>query len=72
MNCILCDISSGQALASFVYDDEDVFGIMSLDQPNPYKVLVITRAHIETIFDYLTGKLLAASKQRLKSPAPGA
>ena len=51
MNCILCDIASGQALASFVYDDEDVFGIMSLDQPNPYKVLVITRAHIETIFD---------------------
>src|SRR5437870_3069193 len=51
MNCILCDISSGQAQANFVYDDEDVFGIMSLDQPNPYKVLVVTRAHIETIFD---------------------
>ena len=51
MNCILCDIASGQALANFVYDDEDVFGIMSLDQPNPYKVLVVPRAHVETIYD---------------------
>ena len=51
MNCILCEISSGQAPASFVYEDECVFGIMSLDQPNPYKVLVIPRAHIETIYD---------------------
>ena len=51
MNCILCEISSGQSPASFVYEDELVFGIMSLDQPNPYKVLVIPRAHIETIYD---------------------
>lgn len=51
MNCILCEISSGQAPASFVYEDEYVFGIMSLDQPNPYKVLIIPRAHIETIYD---------------------
>lgn len=51
MNCVFCQISSGQAPASFVYEDEDVFGIMSLDQPNPYKVLVIPRAHIETIYD---------------------
>ncbi len=51
MNCILCEISSGQAPASFVYEDKYVFGIMSLDQPNPYKVLVIPRAHAETIYD---------------------
>ena len=51
MSCIFCEISSGQAPASFVYEDEHVFGIMSLDQPNPYKVLVIPRAHIETIYD---------------------
>ena len=51
MNCILCEISSGQVPASFVYEDEHVFGIMSLDQPNPYKVLVIPRAHVETIYD---------------------
>ena len=34
-----------------MYEDEYVFGIMSLDQPNPYKVLVIPRAHVETIYD---------------------
>jgi histidine triad (HIT) family protein len=51
MNCILCEISAGQSLASLVYEDEHVFGIMSLDQPNPYKVLVIPRAHVETIYD---------------------
>src|SRR5215203_4452307 len=51
MSCIFCEISSGQSPASFVYEDEKVFGIMSLDQPNPYKVLVIPRAHIENIYD---------------------
>jgi len=51
MKCILCEISSGQVPASFVYEDECVVGIMSLDQPNPYKVLVIPRAHVETIYD---------------------
>ncbi|MCA1624217.1 MAG: HIT family protein [Acidobacteria bacterium] len=51
MDCIFCKISNGQAPASFVYEDEYVFGIMSLDQPNPYKVLVIPRVHIENIYD---------------------
>lgn len=51
MNCIFCEILSGQSPAGFVYEDEQIFGIMSLDQPNPYKVLVIPRAHIENIYD---------------------
>ncbi len=51
MNCIFCEISSGNAPGSFVYDDKQVFAIMSLEQPNPYKVLVIPHAHIETIYD---------------------
>jgi histidine triad (HIT) family protein len=51
MTCIFCDISSGQVPGSFVYEDEYVFGIMSLEQPNPYKVLVVPRAHVETIYD---------------------
>ncbi len=51
MNCIFCDILSGQLPASFVYEDEQVVGIMSLDQPNPYKVLVIPRAHTENVYD---------------------
>jgi histidine triad (HIT) family protein len=51
MDCIFCKISNAQAPASFVYEDEYVFGIMSLDQPNPYKVLVVSRSHIENIYD---------------------
>jgi histidine triad (HIT) family protein len=51
MSCILCQISNGQAEAGFVYEDEKVFGIMSLDQPNLYKVLIAPRGHIETIYD---------------------
>ena len=51
MSCILCEISAGRSPVSFVYKDESVFGITSLDQPNPYKVLVVPRAHLETISD---------------------
>ena len=51
MNCIFCKISSGQSPASFVYESKEVFAIMSLDQPNPYKVLVVPHSHIENIYD---------------------
>lgn len=51
MDCIFCQISNGQAQASFVYEDEQTFGILSLDQPNPYKVLIISRAHVESVYD---------------------
>ena len=51
MSCIFCEISSGNAPASFVYNDKHVYAIMSLEQPNPYKVLVIPHAHIENIYD---------------------
>ena len=51
MKCIFCEISSGNAPASFVYEDKDIFAIMSLEQPNPYKVLIIPHTHVETIYD---------------------
>ena len=51
MDCIFCQISAGNLPASFVYEDKDVFAIMSLEQPNPYKVLVIPRTHIKTIYE---------------------
>lgn len=50
-DCIFCNINAKRSPASFVYEDEVVYGIMSLDQPNPYKVLMIPRQHIENIFD---------------------
>lgn len=51
MDCIFCQISNGLAPASLVYEDEQTFGILSLDQPNPYKVLIIPRSHAESIYD---------------------
>ena len=50
-DCIFCAIGAGRAPASFVHEDEDVFAIMSLDQPVPGKVLVLPKAHAESIFD---------------------
>lgn len=58
-NCIFCEIAAGIAPAYYVYEDDLVFAIMSLEQPNPYKVLVIPQVHIETIYD-LSDELAAA------------
>jgi histidine triad (HIT) family protein len=64
VSCVFCAIASGTEPASFVYEDDDVLGLMSLDQPSPYKVLVVPRAHVETIYglpDELAGGLFRAS-----------
>lgn len=50
-NCIFCQIVAGQAPASFVYQNDDVVAFMDLNQPNPYKVLVIPREHRTSIYD---------------------
>ena len=50
---------SGEARASYVWDDPDVFGILSLEQPTPYKVLMITKRHVASLFD-LSDDLAAA------------
>ena len=50
-DCIFCEISNRQSPAGFVYEDEQVFGIVSSDQPNPYKILIIPHAHVETVYD---------------------
>ena len=59
MACVFCEISAGNLPASMVYEDRDVFALMSLEQPNPYKVLVVPRTHIETIYG-LDEKLAAS------------
>lgn len=58
-DCIFCRIVSGTAPAHFVYKDDLVVGFLSLEQPNPYKVLVIPRFHVETVYD-LSDELAAA------------
>ena len=51
MNCTFCAIAAGQAPVSLVYDGQETLAFLSLDQPNPYKVVVIPRAHVETLYD---------------------
>src|ERR1700730_11385120 len=51
MNCIICELSARRAPASFVYESEEIFAIMTLEQPNPYKVMVCPRAHVEAVYD---------------------
>lgn len=78
-DCIFCKIIAGQAPASFVYQDEQVIGIMSLDQPNPFKVLIIPKAHREMIYDLsddLAGQIFTATAKvaraiRKASKCPG-
>src|SRR5882724_7802900 len=58
-DCVFCQIVSGKERASYVRDDPHVFGMMSLEQPTPYKVLIIPKKHVETIFD-LSDELASA------------
>lgn len=51
MNCVFCEIMAERIPASFVFQGEQVVAFMSLEQPNPYKVLIVPRAHVETIYD---------------------
>ncbi len=57
--CVFCEIGSGHAETNLVYQDNLVFAIMSLEQPTPYKVIVIPYAHVETVYD-LTDEQAAA------------
>lgn len=50
-DCIFCQIVSGVAPAHFVYEDDLAVAFLSLEQPNPHKVLIIPRAHAEMIYD---------------------
>jgi len=58
-DCVFCKILKGELPAHFVYEDDLVTAFLSLEQPNPYKVLVVPRAHVETVYD-LTDKQAAS------------
>ncbi len=58
-DCVFCKILKGELPAHFIYEDDLVTAFLSLEQPNPYKVLVVPRAHVETVYD-LTDKQAAS------------
>ena len=64
--CVFCGILSGNIPAHFVYKDDLVVAFLSLEQPNPYKVLVVSRAHVETVYDLSDEQAAAIFKVTVK------
>ena len=65
--CVYCKILKGEIPAHFIYEDDLVIAFLNLEQPNPYKVLVISRAHVETIYDLTDEQASAIFKARITS-----
>jgi len=64
--CVFCRIMSGELPAHFVYKNDLVVAFLSLEQPNPYKVLVVTRSHVPTIYDLSEEQAAAIFKATVK------
>lgn len=65
MDCIFCKIAAGAVPAPKLFEDDDVFAIRDIRPQAPTHVLVIPKAHVESLWDLtderLAGKLLAAA-----------
>lgn len=49
--CIFCRIASGELPASVVYEDERTIALLDIQPINPGHVLVIPRAHAESLVE---------------------
>jgi histidine triad (HIT) family protein len=49
VSCIFCDISAGDAEASFVYDDERTIAFLDIEPLNAGHTLVVPRAHAASV-----------------------
>ena len=58
-NCVFCRIIAQELPVSLIYEDELTIAFMTLEQPTDYKVIVVTKEHIATVFD-LTDTTAAA------------
>lgn len=58
-DCIFCKITTHQAPGSLVYEGDTVLAFMDIHQPTTHKVLVITRAHVVTLYDLLDSQSAA-------------
>ena len=48
-NCVLCEIVTGKAPASVVYEDQKIMALMTIAPANPGHVLVITKKHFPAL-----------------------
>ncbi len=51
MACIFCNIASGEAKASRVYENNDVVAFFDINPTNEYHTLVIPKRHYQDIYD---------------------
>lgn len=51
MSCIFCKIVNGEIPSSKVYEDEKVLAFNDINPVAPYHILVIPKAHYESIID---------------------
>ena len=66
-NCLFCQIVSGAAPASIVYQDEATAAFVDLRQFHPGHVLVVPRAHLRDVreLDVAVGAALMATVSRI-------
>ena len=60
MECVFCRIVSGEIPATRLYEDERTLAFMDINPLNDGHCLVVTRAHVPTLFDAAEADLQAA------------
>lgn len=50
-DCIFCKISEGEIPAEKIYENENFFSILDINQKIPGHALIVSKKHFETILD---------------------
>ncbi len=58
--CVFCKIRDGQIPSTKIYEDERTFCIMDINPLNPGHCLVVTKAHVATVWEAPLADLQAA------------
>jgi histidine triad (HIT) family protein len=67
MPCVFCQIAKGEIPAKKIFEDDLVFAIRDIRPQAPTHVLVMPRAHVESLWELaderLAGRLLACAAE---------
>jgi histidine triad (HIT) family protein len=69
MTCIFCQIRDGQIPSTRVYEDDKTLAFMDINPLNDGHLLVIPKAHAETIFDISPADVTAVAATAKKVAA---
>ena len=58
-NCIFCKIGSGEIPSNFIYEDDRVVAFRDIDPQAPEHILIIPKAHYDSILNVEEGDLIA-------------